>query len=975
MSFVHLHTRSDHSLLDSACTVDNLVRTAAEDAQPAIALTDRGLMGGVPELFRACKEHGIQPVAGCEVSLIGRASDPRTAESGLGEIPLLAAGPSGYRSLCEISTAGYRYGYARGHPHVDCDVLASHSEGVIALTGGRRSKICSSAAAGQLEDVRLGLRQLVDVLGPRNVYVELPLDGTRQEQGRNTALAELARSMGLSIVATADVHYLTDSDRRTYAGLRALADGSALQMTERGMGAGRFAWRSSEEMHRAFANLPEALTATLEIAERCQLELAPTFGLPRALPGFLDEEAVLRDRVLAGLVERVGGAVSAAAHERADRELGAICSAGLAPYFLIWADMLVFAREQKIEYGPGRGPAGGSIVCFALRITDVDPLEHRLSFERFLDPDRAGWEGQRPDIDVDFSVPGRKHVVEFLSGRFGGDRGAGVVTHGRFYARGAVRAAAEVLGHPVALGDRLARLIPDPTWGRPPSLASCLQDGQPLASAACEDPAVQQIVELARGLEGKLRSASMHAAARVIGDVPLASGVPLRRVEDVQGQHHLVTQYSMRDAELLGLLTLDVLGLNDLTVIEDALGLIEAHTGTRPDLRRIPLDDPSVYDGIGRGAPVFHLIADAAQAAADQIQPDCLADLAALISMTRPSAEHLIPEYADRKRARRRDEDGPLTTILADTYGLLLYQEQIMDAAVTLAGFTGSQANDLRRAFGKLNRSDIATFEPKFIDGCTSTGIDAVAAARVFASLRTASDWAFNRAHAVSYAFITYRCLWLKAHHPAEYLAARLRWQLTSNPDPVTTEKHLEALRRHAAQDGVTVIEPHVNDPILAADVIPRRITLGLALINGLTRAGHLVSTHHERGPFSTAEDVRARVPLSGDEWQALERAGAVRGLPTRSTPRTKRVLDAVDMVALVSDHVELRRKSSDLLVGTCPFHSEQSPSFSLWPDEKRWHCFGCGAGGDAFDFVMDAEDVSFEDAIRLLADRFGPSA
>nr|MBA3326883.1 PHP domain-containing protein [Solirubrobacterales bacterium] len=339
MSFVHLHVRSDHSPRDAACTVDDLVSAAADDGQPAIALTDTGVMSGVPELFGACAERGIQAIAGCTVTVLGRATDTKTRHEGLGEVPLLAAGATGYRSLCEISTAGFLHGYAQGVSYVDLSVLSEHPDGVIALAGGYRSQIGASAANGELGEARHGLQRLIAALGPRNVCVELALDGSKHEQFRNGVLADLARELGLEVVATADIHYLAARDRRTYAALHALSGGISLQTAEHELATSRLEWRTAEEMRSAFAHLPQAVEATLEIAERCRLELPRSTQLPRATPS-VDEDAELRRRVFDGLGERVAGTVAPAAEERAEHELRVICAARLAPYFLIVADLL-----------------------------------------------------------------------------------------------------------------------------------------------------------------------------------------------------------------------------------------------------------------------------------------------------------------------------------------------------------------------------------------------------------------------------------------------------------------------------------------------------------------------------------------------------------------------------------------------------------------------------------------------------------
>src|SRR3954447_5974801 len=585
----HLHVHSEYSLLDGACKIDKLAERAAEFGQPALGLTDHGVMNGAVELFKASQKHGVKPIVGLEAYFV----DDRHVKDGKVErnhLTLLAESEEGFRNLVKLSSAGFLEGLHRGKPGVDMELLARHADGVIALTGCLASRSSRRIVEGRPQEARAHLDELVQVFGPGDVFFEVQHNGVGEQEQVNEAIVRFAGEMGRPLVATADVHYLRREDYHHHAALLCVQTKSTLAAPKMSFDTNEFYLKSSQEMAESFAATPEALASTLEIAGRCDVaielgkQLIPRYDCPDGQ----DEKEYLRALVEDGLRRRYGDPPPAEAVERMEMELGVIDKMGFNAYFLIVWDFVNYAKSNGIAVGPGRGSAAGSIVAYALQITDVDPLRYELLFERFLNPERVSM----PDIDIDFSVRGRERVIRYVTERYGADRVAQIITFGQMKPRAATRAAARVLGHDYGTGDRLAKLIPEPIMGRPPSFEDCLSAGEPLRTVYDEEPAAKQIVDVARGLEGIVRNSSIHAAAVVIADRPLTDIVPLQLAEatgaaatDANGEraYRTVTQYSMKPIEEIGLLKMDFLGLRNLDVIEDALDIIERSTGARPD--------------------------------------------------------------------------------------------------------------------------------------------------------------------------------------------------------------------------------------------------------------------------------------------------------------------------------------------------------------------------------------------------------
>ncbi len=656
----HLHVHSEYSLLDGACKIDAMAARAAQLEMPALGLTDHGVMNGAVEHFKACRKHGIKPILGLEAYFV----DDRRAEGRVerNHLTLLAANDTGFRNLVKLTSAGYLEGFNRGKANIDAELLSRHADGVIALTGCLQSRFCRRLIEERPADARAHLDDLVQIFGAGDVYFEVQENGIAEQSKANEGIVRYARELGRPLVATADVHYLHKEDYNNHAALLCVQTKSTLEQPKLTFDTNEFFLKSAEEMAQAFAAHPGSLETTLEIAERCQVEielgklLLPRFPTPE------DEAptAMLRRLVDEGLCRRYGDPIPADARERADFELSVIAEMGFESYFLIVWDFVRYSKENGVAVGPGRGSAAGSIVAYSLNITDLDPLANDLLFERFLNPARKSM----PDIDIDFSVRGRERVIRYVQEKYGRESVAQIITFGKMAPRAATRDAARVLGHTHATGDRLAKLIPEPIMGRSPSFEECMKPNQDLRRAYDAEADAREIVDVARGLEGIVRNNSIHAAAVVIADRPLDEIVPLQLAEDrgaavekgANGkparQYKIVTQYSMGPIEEIGLLKMDFLGLRNLDVIEDAVEIVLRSREVELDMEAIPLDDAKTYEMLAKGdsVGVFQLESEGMRDALRKVKPTQFDDIVALVALYRPGAMRYIDEYARGKR-------------------------------------------------------------------------------------------------------------------------------------------------------------------------------------------------------------------------------------------------------------------------------------------------------------------------------------
>jgi DNA polymerase-3 subunit alpha len=875
----HLHVHSEYSLLDGACKIDQLAARAAAFEQPALGLTDHGVMNGSVELFQACRKHGIKPLLGCEVYVV---DDHRHREGRVerNHLTLLAENAVGYRNLVKLSSAGFLDGLHRGKPGVDLELMAQHGEGIIALTGCLASRFCQRLIGDRPEEARAHVDELMQAFGREQVYFEVQKNGIAAQDKANEGIVRIAREVGRPLVATGDVHYLRKEDYHHHTALLCVQTKSTLAEPKMTFDTNEFYLKSNGEMAAAFAEWPEAIATTLEIAERCDVEIELGKQLiPRyPTPNGEDEAAYLRELVGAGLRERYGAPPPAEALERMEMELAVIEKMGFNAYFLIVWDFVKYAKDNGIAVGPGRGSAAGSIVSYSLQITDVDPLAYDLLFERFLNPERVSM----PDIDIDFSVRGRERVIRYVTEKYGKASVAQIVTFGKMFPRAATRDAARVLGHDYGAGDKLAKLIPDPIMGRPPSFEDCMAPGEALRAEVDRDPVAKQIVDVARGLEGIVRNSSIHAAAVVIADRPLTDIVPLQLADagtDAAGEkvYRTVTQFSMKPIEEIGLLKMDFLGLRNLDVIEDALDIVERSTGARPDMATLPLDDAKTYAMLAQGDSigVFQFESEGMREALKKVRPTEFEDLVALNALYRPGAMDQIPTYARGKRAPETVTyaDERLRPIIASTKGVILYQEQAMQIAKSIGGFSGAKADDLRKAIGKKNRAAMAELKPEFFAGCRASGTSESVIELLWQTNERSADYSFNKSHAACYALISYRTAWLKANHPAEYMAALIS-------SVMDTKDKVPFFVAQTEQMGIEIVPPDVNESDHEFIVVDGKICFGLDAVKGVGFAAveAIKRAREEGGPFASLWDFCERVDgrtVNKKSIEALVKCGA----------------------------------------------------------------------------------------------------
>lgn len=870
---VHLHVHSEYSLLDGACKIEGLAARAAEFGQPALGLTDHGVMNGSVELYKACKKHGIKPILGLEAYLCDDIkSDAVRYERN--HMTLLAESDEGFRNLVKLSSQGFLEGYKRGKANVDLPMLERYSKGVIVLSGCLQSRFCQRLLQGDPAAARAHADDLLRIFGQDNVYFEVQKNGLDDQNRANEGIVKIARELGRPLVGTGDVHYLRREDYEHHSALLCVQTKSTLSNPKLTFDTNEFYLKDSDEMAQAFAEWPDAIPTTLEIAERCNVEielgrmLIPRYPTPEGKA----EPAYLRELAEEGLRRRYGDPPPAEAVERLEMELAVIEKMGFPGYFLIVWDFVKYAKDNGIAVGPGRGSAAGSIVAYALQITDVDPLAYDLLFERFLNAERVSM----PDIDIDFSVKGRDRVIEYVRGKYGRESVAQIITFGRMFPRAATRDAARVLDFDYGVGDRLAKMIPDPIQGRAPSFDDCLQDGEELAAAYRDDEQAKRVIDVARGLEGIVRNAGIHAAGVVIADRPLTDVVPVQLADDRSGgengerTYKLVTQYAMKPIEEIGLLKMDFLGLRNLDVIEAALDIIERSTGERPDMSTLPLDDVKAYQMLSKGDSigVFQFESEGMREALKKVKPTEFNDLVALVALYRPGAMAYIDTYARNKRdpSLVKHADPRLEPITKSTYGVILYQEQAMLIAKEIAGFTGPQADDLRKAIGKKDRQKMAGMKDLFADGAKASGTAPSVINELWKVNEASADYSFNRSHAACYALIAYRTAWLKATYPAEYMAALIS-------SVMSTKDKVPFFVSRCEEMGISVLPPDVNESDHDFVVVEGSIRFGLDAVKnvGAAAVDAVMGAREKDGPFTSIWDFCERVDCGRVNKKAIE--------------------------------------------------------------------------------------------------------
>src|SRR5712664_321039 len=847
-TFVHLHNHTEYSLLDGASRIPALVARAAELEMPALAMTDHGVMYGAIHFYKACKDGGVKPIVGCEVYVAPRS--PLLREGRVDRDPnhltLLAANHEGYVNLMKLCTVGQMEGmYYK--PRIDKEILAEHSKGLIALSGCLQGEAATRITEGDPDGAREAVAAYRDIFGKDRFLLEVQRHGIDRQQQVNEALAGFGKEFGLRLCATNDLHYVHRHDSEAHDVLLCLQTGARFNDPNRWRFSSQENYlKTAEEMRATFADLPDALASTLDVADMCdlKLKLGATLLPPFDVPDGMTPDEYLRKLVLDGITWRYGEP-TAAVTERAEVELSVISQTGYASYFLIVWDFYNFARKQGIVVGPGRGSAAGSLVSYCLGITNLDPLLHGLIFERFLNIDRVSM----PDIDCDFSVEGRERVIKYVSEKYGSDRVAQIITFTTMASKAAIRDVGRVLEVPVRDTYRLAKLVP--VWqGRSKTLEDTIKEVPEFREAYESNEEQKRLIDVARTLEGVSRNVSTHAAGVVIAPEPLVHFTPLQYGP---GREAVVTQYDMKAVGDIGLLKIDFLGLQNLDIISTCLRLLKENRGLEINIDDLPFDDAKTYELISAGAThgVFQLEGAGMRRMLMDMRPQSFSDVAAAVALFRPGPMVNIPAYVARKQGREPIEymHERLEPILRETYGVMIYQEQVMMAARELAGFTLSEADILRAAMGKKDKAKMAKLRTKFIDGTVERGIAQSTAEALFDSIAKFAEYGFNRAHSAAYGVISYQTAYLKANYPLEYMTALLI-HMEGSADRVATAIVDCRIR------GIDVVAPDINRSRADFSMSDGRILFGLAAIKnvGQHAVESLVSMRDTDGPFKSLE-------------------------------------------------------------------------------------------------------------------------
>ncbi len=935
-SFAHLHVHTEFSMLDGAARVQDLVRAVAADEQPAVAITDHGVMYGVVDFTKAAAAAGVKPIIGIEAYLTpgSRFDRPARRDDVRYHMTMLAYNETGYRNLMALSSQAYLDGFYY-KPRMDKELLAAHSEGIIATTGclgGHVPQLLGPDASteegnrGQVRDYDAAVEAAAmyqDIFGKDNFFIEIQDHGIAAQRKIMADLLQISKDVDIPLLAANDSHYTYAAESDSHDVLLCIQTGANKSDEDRfRFDSQEFYIKSAAEMRGLFAEAtyPGACDNTLLIAERVDFELE--FGnilLPQfPVPTGRDEASYLRELVIEGARHRYGAILPDEAAERIDYELRVIDEMGFNAYFLIVWDLIRYANEQGIRTGPGRGSAAGSIVSYCLGITKLDPLAYGLIFERFLNPGRR----QMPDIDMDFDERYRGDMIKYCADRYGSDHVAQIITFSTIKGRQALRDSARVLGYPYGLGDRVSKLMPPAILGKEATLTQCLEEPEAEADQSIKDwytaaaglreaydtdAEAREVIETARGLEGLRRQDSIHAAAVVISPMPLQEIVPVQRKGD---EAEVVTQYEMHGVEDLGLLKMDFLGLRNLATIERALELIERTTGQRIDIDEIRLDDPKVYEMLqdGDSMGVFQFEGGPMRALMRNLRPERFEHLVALNALYRPgplgAGMHL--EYADRKNGRSPVEylHPDLEPILDDTFGIMVFQEQVMETAQKMAGFSMIEADALRKAMGKKIPAVMQQQEQKFVEGTVGNGHPRALGEELFGFIAHFAGYGFNKSHSAAYGLVAYQTAWLKAHYPAEYMAALLT---ASKRDKDRTALYLHECRTM----GIRVLVPDVNRSESDFAAVDGEITFGLSAVRNVGEGvvEHIVVEREKNGPYESFQGFVNRVDLSVLNKRTIEsliKAGAFDSMGHPRRGLLERSLDLLDATVA-------RRRAEDM--------------------------------------------------------------
>ncbi len=853
--FVHLHLHSEYSLLDGACHLDKVIEKAVEYRMPAMALTDHGNMFAAIDFYQKAMKAGVKPIIGAEMYIAPFSRFDKKKENGIPpafHLVLLCRNEQGYKNLLKLTTAGFFDGFYY-YPRIDKEILSKHSDGLIALSACLKGEVAYYLIRDKDALAERALERYLDIFGKENFYLEVQENGIAEQAYANKKLVSLSKKYNVGLVATNDVHYIEQKHAKAHEVLLCIQTQTTINDENRmRLSTDMFYFASPDEMKRRFKDLPEAIENTLKIAERCNVEIE--FGknhLPVFTPpGGIDSKAYLMGLCEDALPKKYSEGMLQKARERLSYEVGVIEKMGYINYFLIVWDFIRYARENNIPSGPGRGSAAGSIVSYLLGITSIDPLRYNLLFERFLNPDRVSM----PDIDIDFCYENRQKVIDYVVEKYGRDNVAQIITFGTMKARAVVRDVARALGLPYALADKIAKKVP---FGA--SLKEAINIDAELKGLYENDAQVKDLLDISLVLEGLTRHASTHAAGVVISDRPLIEYTPL-----FKSDNQVSTAYPMKPIEKIGLLKMDFLGLKTLTVVNKAVKFIEQTIGKKIDMNAVALDDPATYELLGEAKTkgVFQLESSGMRELLVRIKPDKFEDIIALLALYRPGpiGSGMLDDFVERRKGKEIEYMHPvLEPILKETYGVILYQEQVMQIASSMAGFSLAQADLLRRAMGKKIPEEMEKQRSAFIEGCLKNRIDRKIAQKMFELIEYFSGYGFNKSHSAAYAVISYWTAYLKANYPKEFIAALLTSEHSNTEKLVDYIKDAEAM-------GIKVLPPDINKSFYEFTVEGDAIRFGLCAVKNVGE-GPVEAIVQERlssGPYKDMLDFCIR--LSGQK-------------------------------------------------------------------------------------------------------------
>ncbi len=953
-NFVHLHLHTDYSLLDGACEITELVTETARRGAPAVAVTDHGNLFAAANFFHEANKCNVKPIIGCEVyvargSRHEKSADPESPGAGrANHLLLLCENNEGYRNLIKLVSAGFLEGFYY-KPRIDHDLLAKHSGGLIALSSCLRGEVTEAMAEGKYEESKKSAYRLRDIFGKQNFFIEVQDQGLPIEKKINPDLARLSKETGIPLVATNDCHYLTQQDSKAQEVLLCIQTGKTMSEPNRmKFATDQFYYKTAVEMAQVFGEIPEALARTVAIAERCNVKIErvtnpfPEFKVPEghtaetyfervAREGFAARVPYLEAQAKAGLLRRPLLDYEA----RLNQEIEMIKKMRFAGYFLIVWDFIHYARAQGVPVGPGRGSAAGSLVSYSLQITDVDPLQYDLLFERFLNPERISM----PDIDIDFCMLRRGEVIDYVTQKYGRENVAQIITFGTMAAKASIKDVGRAMDVPYGEADKLAKLVPAQINI---TLADAQKQSQQLREAR-RDPRVDDLMSIAERLEGLARHASTHAAGVVISPQPLTDIVPLYK----GNREEITTQYDMNALERIGLLKMDFLGLTTLTVLHDTVRLVQQNRGASLNLATLPLDDDPTYKKVfwtGETTGIFQFESHGMRDILRKYQPTRLEDLTALNALYRPGPIQggMIDDFIARKHGKGKVqyELPDLKEFLDETYGVIVYQEQVMHIANRLAGFSLGEADILRRAMGKKKKEEMAAQREKFLAGCAARSVPAKKAERIFDLMAKFAEYGFPKAHSCAYALLAYQTAYLKTHYPVEFVAA-LRTSETGNTDKVVKYIH------EARGMGITVLPPDVNSSALDFTPLGDEIRFGLRAIKnvGENTVKGILEAREQLGRFTSVfqfcEAIDPRL-INRRVIESLIKSGAMDSLGARRAQ-----LEAVIDRAMERGQKIHRDRSSGqhgLFGGPAvesPFEPAASsrdtlPELEEWPEHQR---------------------------------------